>query len=125
MHFTTRQESYNFWRDVSFRYAGVPAVAFYELFNEPTTYREQLGRISWAEWKLIVEQMITIIRAHDPQVIPLVGGFDWAYELRSVGADPIDFEGIGYVTHPYPMKARSPGRRTGRRTGATSPTPTR
>ena len=108
MHYTTRQETYNFWRDVSFRYAGVPAVAFYELFNEPTTYREQLGRISWAEWKVIVEQMITIIRAHDPEVIPLVGGFDWAYELRSVGADPIDFPGIGYVTHPYPMKAPQP-----------------
>jgi hypothetical protein len=108
MHYTTRQETYNFWRDVSFRYAGIPAVAFYELFNEPTTYRGQLGKISWAEWKVIVEQMIGIIFAHDTKVIPLVGGFDWAYELHNVGTDPIDFEGIGYVSHPYPMKAPQP-----------------
>jgi hypothetical protein len=108
MHVTTRQETYNFWRDVSFRYAGIPAVAFYELFNEPTTYNGQLGTITWAEWKVIVEQMITIIFAHDDKVIPLVGGFNWAYELHSVGSDPIDFEGIGYVSHPYPMKAPQP-----------------
>ena len=63
MHYTTRQETYNFWRDVSFRYAGIPAVAFYELFNEPTTYNGQLGQISWSEWKFIVEQMIGIIFA--------------------------------------------------------------
>jgi hypothetical protein len=108
MHYTTRQETYNFWRDVSFRYAGIPAVAFYELFNEPTTYRGQLGQISWAEWKAINEQMIGIIFAHDTKVIPLVAGFDWAYELHNVGADPIDFKGIGYVSHPYPMKAQQP-----------------
>ena len=108
MHDTTRQETYNFWRDVSFRYAGIPAVAFYELFNEPTTYRGQLGRISWAEWKGMVEQMIGIIFAHDTKVIPLVGGFNWAYELHNVGQDPIGFAGIGYVSHPYPMKAPQP-----------------
>ncbi len=108
MHYTTRQETYNFWRDISFRYAGVSTIAFYELFNEPTTYFGQLGRISWAEWKAINEEMIGIIFAHDKQVIPLVGGFDWAYELRSVIDDPIDAEGIAYVTHPYPMKAQQP-----------------
>ena len=107
-YFTTRQETYNFWRDVSHRYAGIPAVAFYEVFNEPTTYNGQLGQISWTQWKTIVEQMIGIIFAHDTKVIPLVGGFDWAYELRSVRNDPIDFAGIGYVSHPYPMKAKQP-----------------
>lgn len=108
MHETTRQETYNFWRDVAFRYAGVSTIAFYELFNEPTTYRGQLGRISWSEWKAMNEEMIGIIFAHDTKVIPLVGGFDWAYELRSVIEDPIGFEGVGYVTHPYPMKAQQP-----------------
>jgi endoglucanase len=108
MHYTTRQETYNFWRDVAFRYAGVSTIAFYELFNEPTTYRGQLGQISWAEWKAMNEEMIGIIFAHDTRVIPLVGGFDWAYELRSVIDDPVAFAGIGYVTHPYPMKAAQP-----------------
>lgn len=108
MHETSRQETYAFWRDIAFRYAGVSTIAFYELFNEPTTYRGQLGQISWAQWKAMNEEMIGIIFAHDTNVIPLVGGFDWAYELRSVIDDPVDFEGIGYVTHPYPMKAGQP-----------------
>jgi endoglucanase len=108
MHQTSESETYQFWRGIAHRYAGVPTIAFYELFNEPTTYRGQLGTISWQEWKEINEQIIGIIYAHDTRVIPLVGGFDWAYELRSVGTDPIEAEGIGYVSHPYPMKVPQP-----------------
>ena len=78
---TTKQETYSFWRDVSFRYAGIPVVAFCELFNEPTMYRGQLGYISWSQWREINEEIIGIIFAHDARVIPLVAGFDWAYEL--------------------------------------------
>ena len=108
MHETTKGETYQFWRGIAHRYGQVPALAFYELFNEPTDYRGQLGRITWAQWKAINEEIISIIRANDAKGIPLVGGFDWAYELRSVMAAPIAAEGIGYVTHPYPMKAQQP-----------------
>ena len=108
MHETSKSETFQFWRGIAHRYAGVPTIAFYELFNEPTIYRGQLGTISWQEWKAINEQIIGIIYAHDTRVIPLVGGFDWAYELRRVGDDPIDAEGIGYVSHPYPMKTSQP-----------------
>jgi hypothetical protein len=108
MHETSEQETYNFWRDIAFRYQGVPTIAFYELFNEPTNYNGQLGTISWTQWKRLNEQMISIIFAHDRKVIPLVAGFNWAYELRSVIDDPIAYDGIGYVTHPYPMKAAPP-----------------
>ncbi len=105
MYDTTEQETYNFWRDVSYRYAGIPVVAIYEIFNEPTMYRGQLGHITWSEWREINEQIIGIIFAHDPRVIPLVAGFDWAYELRQIREYPIRLAGIGYVSHPYPMKA--------------------
>ena len=108
MHQCTRAETYQFWRGIAFRYGQAPALAFYELFNEPTDFRGQLGRISWAQWKAINEEIIGIIRAHDARGIPLVGGFDWAYELRSVIAAPVEAEGIGYVTHPYPMKTGQP-----------------
>jgi endoglucanase len=108
MHETTKAETYQFWRGIAFRYGQVPALAFYELFNEPTDFRGQLGRITWAQWKAINEEMIGIIRAHDAKGIPLVGGFDWAYELRSVKDAPIAATGIGYVSHPYPMKAPQP-----------------
>jgi endoglucanase len=41
-------------------------------------------------------------------VISLVAGFDWAYELRNAGRDPIDAPTVAYVTHPYPQKREQP-----------------
>ena len=108
MYDTTRQETLGFWRDVAARYRGIPAVAFYELFNEPTTYHGQLGETSWEEWKRFNEEAIGIIYAHDRQVVPLVAGFNWAYDLQPVAGAPIDAEGIGYVSHPYPQKVTPP-----------------
>jgi len=108
MHYTSRQETYNFWRMIAFRYRGIPTVAFYELFNEPTRYGGQLGSFSWQEWKKINEDIIGIIFAHDKKVIPLVAGFNWAYDLSMVKKEPIGYKGIGYVSHPYPQKTGEP-----------------
>lgn len=105
---TSRRETLEFWRAVAERYRGIPTVAFYELFNEPTTFRGRLGTASWAEWKRLNEEMIGVIFAHDPTAIPLVAGFDWAYDLAPVAEDPIDLPGVGYVSHPYPQKAAPP-----------------
>ena len=108
MYDTTKQETYNFWRAMARHYAGHNTVAFFELFNEPTTYRDQLGPVSWADWKRIVEEQITLIRANNPQAIPLVAGFDWAYDLTPLRLNPIAAEGIGYTTHPYSNKRPQP-----------------
>lgn len=108
MYITSKAETYEFWRKISRRFAGHNTVAFYELFNEPTTYRGQLGPCSWADWKKLNETMITIIRAHDQETIPLVAGFDWAYDLTPLREEPVAAEGIGYVTHPYPFKRSEP-----------------
>jgi aryl-phospho-beta-D-glucosidase BglC (GH1 family) len=108
MYETTKQETYNFWRAMARHYAGHNTVAFYELFNEPTTYRNQLGPVSWDAWKKSVEEQITIIRAYNPQAIPLVAGFDWAYDLTPLRLSPIAAEGIGYTTHPYSNKRSQP-----------------
>jgi hypothetical protein len=108
MYDTTEQETLQFWRTIAARYKGIPAVAFYEIFNEPTGFVGQLGRVSWADWKRFNEEAIGIIYAHDRQVIPLVAGFDWAYDLTPVRLEPIDAEGIGYVSHPYPQKVPPP-----------------
>jgi hypothetical protein len=83
-------------------------VVFYELFNEPTTYRNQLGPASWDTWKTSVEEQILLIRAYNPQAIPLVAGFDWAYDLTPLLLSPIAAEGIGYVTYPYAHKRTRP-----------------
>lgn len=108
IHHTTVQETNEFWRAVSHRYAGVTTVAFYELFNEPTLYNGTLGSMSWSEWKRLVEEMVSIIAAHDPDVIPLVSGFDWAYDLRDAMKQPVNRKGIAYVSHPYPQKTTAP-----------------
>jgi aryl-phospho-beta-D-glucosidase BglC (GH1 family) len=108
MYDTSQQETYNFWRDVARHYPGHNTIAFFELFNEPTTYREQLGPINWMAWKRMVEEQIAVIRAYNPQVIPLVAGFDWAYDLTPLRIAPIDAPGIGYVTHPYDNKRPQP-----------------
>jgi endoglucanase len=105
---TSKQETFNFWRTMARHFAGHNTVAFFELFNEPTTYRDQLGPVSWADWKKTVEEEITLIRAYDPQVIPLVAGFDWAYDLTPIVLSPIDAEGIGYTVHPYANKRSQP-----------------
>jgi aryl-phospho-beta-D-glucosidase BglC (GH1 family) len=105
---TTGQETREFWRAVSHRYAGIPTIAFYEIFNEPTRYNGQLGYASWEDWKEFNEEIISIIYAHDQSTVPLVAGFNWAYELHNVKDNPIDAEGIGYVTHPYPQKVEPP-----------------
>jgi len=108
MYDTSKQETYNFWRTMGRHFAGHNTVAFYELFNEPTTFRNQLGPVSWDTWKKTVEEQIVIIRAHNPQAIPLVAGFDWAYDLTPLLLSPIAAEGIGYTTHPYADKRSQP-----------------
>ena len=108
MYDTTQRETLEFWRTVAARYRGISTIAFYELFNEPTTFRGRLGTASWSEWKRLNEEMIHVIFAHDEEVIPLVAGFDWAYDLEPVAAQPLEIEGIGYVSHPYPQKVEPP-----------------
>lgn len=108
MYNTTQKETYEFWLTMAKRYSGHNTVAFYELFNEPTTYRGQLGSCAWSEWKEIMENTIKLIRSYDKNIIALVAGFDWAYDLTPLLEDPINAEGIGYVVHPYEGKRPVP-----------------
>jgi len=108
MYQTSLSETYEFWRQVARRYKGVSTIAVYELFNEPTIYSGQLGDVSWDEWREINEAMIRIVFAHDTQVIPMVAGFNWAYDLSEVAEKPIRANGIAYAAHPYPTKSKKP-----------------
>lgn len=108
MYDTTQRETYEFWRTIARHFRGDNTVAFYELFNEPTSFRGQLGNVSWTDWKEINENIIHLIRAYDTERIPLVAGFDWAYDLTPLREEPIAAEGIGYVTHPYANKRPKP-----------------
>ncbi|MDP4151153.1 MAG: cellulase family glycosylhydrolase [Bacteroidota bacterium] len=108
MYNTSKKETYEFWRTIARHFNGHNTVAFYELFNEPTTFRGQLGSVSWSEWKKINEDIISLVRSFGQAPIPLCAGFDWAYDLTPLRLNPIDAEGIAYVTHPYPNKRPVP-----------------
>lgn len=105
---TSKKETLKFWDTISKRFAGNPTVAFYEIFNEPTVYNGTLGECTWPQWKAIVENIIDVIYTNDKNVVPLVGGFNWAYDLREVKNSPINRPNVGYVAHPYPGKCEPP-----------------
>lgn len=108
MYETDKKQTFEFWRTIAKHFGDNPTVAFYELFNEPTTFSGQLGTCSWVQWKEIMEEVIVIVRANGGKGIPLVAGFNWAYDLTPVKWDPIEAEGIAYVSHPYPQKRSQP-----------------
>ena len=108
---TNLKETLSFWSLVSKRYCDNPTVAFYEIFNEPSVNFGEYGECSWTQWKLIVEKIIDTIRANDKRTVVLVAGFDWAYDLRDAGLNPISRENIAYVAHPYPGKSKPPRER--------------
>ena len=105
---TTKKETFNFWKAIAERYGKNNTVAFYEIFNEPTTNGNRYGTLNWEAWKGFNKEIITIIRANGGEGIPLVAGFNWAYDLTPVKESPLEMEGIGYVSHPYPQKREKP-----------------
>ena len=108
MYDTTQKQTFDFWRTIANKYGENTTVAFYEIFNEPTTYHGQLGSITWDQWKELNKEMIGIIRNNGGKGIPLVAGFNWAYDLTPVKESPLEVEGIAYVSHPYPQKREKP-----------------
>jgi endoglucanase len=108
MYNTSKKETYEFWRMIAGHFMGNNTVAFYELFNEPTNFFGLLGSATWEEWKKINEDIIDLIRAYDKETIPLVAGFDWAYDLTILHYNPIKRDNIGYTTHPYAHKRSQP-----------------
>lgn len=111
MYETSMVETANFWRDIAYRYKGVNTIAVYEVFNEPThdfigTGAGSLGKITWDEWRELLETLVDIIQVYDPETISLVSGFNWAYDLSEVIEKPIRRDNIAYAIHPYPQKAK-------------------
>ncbi|HMP81779.1 MAG TPA: cellulase family glycosylhydrolase [Verrucomicrobiota bacterium] len=104
---TTKAETLEFWRTMAARYGDNPTVAFFELFNEPAD-GGNLGKCSWEDWKQFMEQVIAAIRENGCVTVPLVAGFNYGYDLKPVATAPINAKGIGYVSHPYPMKREKP-----------------
>lgn len=108
MYNTSIQETHHFWYTISRRYKDEPAVALYEIFNEPTTFLGQLGTLTWEQWSDILVDIISIVQANNPDAVSLVAGFNWAYDLTPVMEQPLPLDNIAYVSHPYPQKREQP-----------------
>lgn len=111
MYETTMDETRKFWQQVALRYRGVPTMAVYELYNEPThnfigNGAESLGKANWQGLRDIHEELIDLIYVYDTSAIPLVSGFNWTYDLSFIPDQPVRREGIAYAIHPYPQKSK-------------------
>ncbi len=107
MYDTSKEETFDFWQTVARRYSTNTTVAFFEVFNEPTS-GGRLGVCTWGQWTDLMVELVDMIRANGGQAVPLIAGFNYAYDLTPVAKAPLDLQGIGYVVHPYPMKRKQP-----------------
>ncbi len=108
MYHTTMEQTIDFWVSVAREYANEPAVAFYELYNEPTDYNGELGTLSWEELTSIYGVLLDTIRVYDQAKVALLGGLNWSYDLTGIHEYDPEFENVAYVSHPYPQKSPEP-----------------
>lgn len=81
------------WEMLAREFRGTPWVIF-DLFNEP----HDIGVERWCAW---AERLGGAVRAVDEERVLMVGGLDWAYDLRGVRVGLSD---VLYSTHVYPGK---------------------
>ncbi|RFU86382.1 glycoside hydrolase family 5 protein [Streptomyces triticagri] len=89
-----------FFTDMASKYADEPGV-LYEIANEP-------NGVSWADIKSYAEEVIPVIREHDPDGVALVGTRAWSSFGESEGGseqevvdNPVDADNIMYTFHFY------------------------
>lgn len=89
-----------FFTDMAKKYADQPNV-LYEIANEP-------NGVGWADIKSYAEEVIPVIRQHDPDGVALVGTRAWSSfgvsdgaDEREVIDDPVDAGNIMYTFHFY------------------------
>jgi hypothetical protein len=108
------------WETLSARYKDEPAVVF-DLFNEPhdpldddflpihlvdedgSVTESDAGFVGAEEWGNWAAYLVSRVRRVRPAGLILVGGVDWAFDLRGIR---VDAPGIVYSAHIYPNHAR-------------------
>ena len=115
---TPDANSITLWRTLAARYRDEPAVLF-DLFNEPhdrlgddflpihvigpggdvlESGADFVGPEDWVRW---AARLIAEVRQMRPEGLILVGGVEWAFDLRQVR---LDAPNIVYSTHIYPNR---------------------
>ncbi|MFN9918920.1 MAG: glycoside hydrolase family 5 protein [Acidobacteriota bacterium] len=95
------------WEVLAREFRGTPWVIF-DLFNEP----HDIGVERWCGW---AERLGRAVRAVDEERVLMVGGLDWAYDLRGVR---VGLRDVVYSTHVYPGKGWEWEAAFGRRAGS-------
>lgn len=67
----------------------------YEICNEPN------GSTTWEDIAAYAQDIIPIIRAHDPDAIIIVGTPTWSQEIDKAQIAPLEFDNIMYTLHFY------------------------
>lgn len=89
-----KAQSLAFFREMSAKYAGNPSV-IYEICNEPN------GGTGWASIKSYATDVISVIRANDPNALIVVGTPNWSQFVDQAAADPISGTNLLYALHFY------------------------
>lgn len=90
-----KEDAIAFFDEVSEKYADYDNV-IYEICNEPN------GNVSWSGVKQYAEEVIPVIREHDPYAIILVGTPQWSQLIGDAAEDPIEgYDNIMYTLHFY------------------------
>ena len=93
-HNINLEESKHFFAAMAAKYGKYPNV-IYEIFNEPDYEK-------WSEVKAYSAEIISTIRAVDPDNIILVGHPHWDQDIHVVADDPlVGFKNIMYTVHYY------------------------
>lgn len=88
-------EAIAFFAEMAQKYGESPNV-LYEVYNEPTNMQ------TWPEVKAYAENVISAIRAEDPDNLIIVGSPEWDQRIDLVVADPITSStNIVYSVHYY------------------------
>lgn len=108
--------SLTFWRQVAAAYQGDPRVWF-ELYNEPHDVPWQVWRDggtvtdgkTHAQWTVVgMQQLYDAVRAVGARNIVVVGGLNWAYDLRGLPQYALKGENLVYAVHPYDYGGKQP-----------------
>lgn len=89
-----KEEAKAFFDTVSADLAGYDNV-IYEICNEPN------GSTTWADVRAYAEEVIPVIRAHDPDAVIVVGTPEWSQRVDQAAADPLDEGNVMYALHFY------------------------
>ncbi|MDX9730969.1 MAG: cellulase family glycosylhydrolase, partial [Bdellovibrionales bacterium] len=105
---TTADEIESFWKAIAERYADIPEIVAFELYNEAErdsafgNANDWEAHASWAE-----NLLQKIIRPLAPNKLAIIGGLHFGYDLEEAANRPVQDINVAYASHPYPHHSQA------------------